>query len=194
MINKPVLENLEDCIAGAKRGDVKSFEAIASYYQSYAYAIAFRFLYCEEDAEEIVQESFIRVWQNIAAFDESCKFTTWLYRIVVNLCYDKARSEKRRNKLFTSTRLASPELAQRGDNSLEKELTDKEMIELIKTTAGGLSDKQRMIFLLRDIENLSVREVSEITQMSESSIKTNLCYARKTIRKRIMQLETFHEL
>ncbi len=194
MKNKPVLENFEEYIAGAKRGNAKSFEAIVSYYQSYAYAIAFRFLYCEEDAEEIVQESFIRVWHNIATFDESCKFTTWLYRIVVNLCYDRAKSEKKRNKLFMRTHLASPELAQRGESSLEKELADKEMIELIITTADGLSDKQRMIFLLRDIENLSVREVSEITRMSESSIKTNLCYARKTIRKRIMQLESSNEL
>jgi RNA polymerase sigma-70 factor (ECF subfamily) len=194
MKNKPVLENLEQCITGAKSGDIKAFEAIVSYYQSYVYAIAYRFLYNKEDAEEIVQESFIRVWKSIATFDEECKFTTWLYRIVVNLCYDKAKSEKRRNRLFTRTYLASSELAQRGDNSLEKEFIDKEMIELIKTTAGGLSDKRRMIFLLRDIENLSVREVSEITRMSESAIKTNLCFARRSIREQIMKLENFNDL
>lgn len=194
MKNKPVLENLEQCITSAKSGDVKAFEAIVSYYQSYVYAIAYRFLYNEEDAEEIVQESFIRIWKSIAKFDEECKFTTWLYRIVVNLCYDKAKSEKRRNRLFTRTYLASSELARRGDGSLEKEFTDKEMAELIKTTADGLSDKQRVIFVLRDIENLSTREVSEITRMSESSIKTNLCFARRSIREQIMKLENFNDL
>jgi RNA polymerase sigma-70 factor (ECF subfamily) len=194
MKNKPVLKNLEECIAGAKSGDVKAFEAIVSHYQSYVYAIAARFLCNETDAEEIVQESYVRLWKSIAKFDEGCKFTTWLYKIVVNLCLDKTKSEKRRNKLFVKMNPESSEILQKSNDSLEEEYTDKEMIELIKTIADGLSNKQRMIFLLRDIEDLSVREVSEITRMSESSVKTNLCFARRTIRERIMKMENFNDL
>ena len=66
-------------------------------FQSYAYSLAFRLVLNEDNAKDIVQESFIRIWRHISNYDSNILFTTWLYKIVTNLCYDNLKSSKRRN-------------------------------------------------------------------------------------------------
>jgi RNA polymerase sigma-70 factor (ECF subfamily) len=189
MQNSKTIKKLEELIAEAKNGDVHAFRKIVNGYQSYAYAIAFRFLCDEDDAEDIVQESFIRIWNHLQNFDSRMKFTTWMYKIVVNLCYDKAKSNKRRMSLFARLNDNSSQDDYIESANIERELTDKETIALIKQIADGLSEKQRMIFLLRDLQDLTIQEVVDITGMSESAIKTNLFYARQNIRKKLARLE-----
>jgi RNA polymerase sigma-70 factor (ECF subfamily) len=189
MQNSKTIKKLEELIAEAKNGDVHAFRKIVNGYQSYAYAIAFRFLCDEDDAEDIVQESFIRIWNHLQNFDSRMKFTTWMYKIVVNLCYDKAKSNKRRMSVFArlNDNFSQDDCIENTD--IERDLTNKETVALIKHIADGLSEKQRMIFLLRDIQDLTIEEVAVITGMSDAAIKTNLFFARKNIRKKIARLE-----
>jgi len=186
--NKPS-DVLVKLIEDAQKGDVTAFEEIVRYHQSYAYAIAFRFFCDEDDAEDVVQESFIRIWNHLKNFDPKMKFTTWMYKIVVNLCYDKAKSNKRRMSVFARLNDNSSKDDYIESTNLERDLTNKETAALIKHIADGLSEKQRMIFLLRDIQDLNIEEVGEITGMSESAIKTNLFYARQNIKKKLAKLE-----
>jgi RNA polymerase sigma-70 factor (ECF subfamily) len=185
--NKPV-ESLEKLIEDAQKGNVTAFEKIVKYHQSYIYAIAFRFLCDEDDAEDVVQESFIRIWNHLKVFDPSMKFTTWMYKIVVNLCYDKAKSNKRRIRVFSRLNNNSFKEDCIDSTDMEQELMNKEIAVLIKSIADGLSEKQRMIFLLRDFQDLTIQEVVDITGMSESGIKTNLFFARQNIRKKLAKL------
>ncbi|MCX6122568.1 MAG: RNA polymerase sigma factor [Ignavibacteriales bacterium] len=186
--NKPA-ESLEKLIEDAQKGNVTAFEKIVKYHQSYIYAIAFRFLCDEDDAEDVVQESFIRIWNHLNVFDPNMKFTTWMYKIVVNLCYDKAKSNKRRIKVFSRLNNNSLKEDCIDSTDMEQELMNKEIAVLIKSIADGLSEKQRMIFLLRDFQDLTIQEVVDITGMSESGIKTNLFFARQNIRKKLAMLE-----
>ena len=186
--NKPS-DVLVKLIEDAQKGDVTAFEEIVRYHQSYAYAIAFRFFCDEDDAEDVVQESFIRIWNHLQDFDPKMKFTTWMYKIVVNLCYDKAKSNKRRMSVFARLNDNSSKDDYIESTNLERDLTNKETAALIKHIADGLSEKQRMIFLLRDIQELTIEEVAVITGMSDAAIKTNLFFARKNIRKKIARLE-----
>jgi RNA polymerase sigma-70 factor (ECF subfamily) len=186
--NKPA-ESLEKLIEDAQKGNVTAFEKIVKYHQSYAYAIAFRFLCDEDDAEDVVQESFIRIWNHLQDFDSRMKFTTWMYKIVVNLCYDKAKSNKRRARVFERLDTYSSQENCIVKRNVEEEFTNKETVELIKYFADGLSEKQRMIFLLRDIQDLTIEEVAVITGMSDSAIKTNLFFARQNIKKKLARLE-----
>jgi RNA polymerase sigma-70 factor (ECF subfamily) len=190
MQNKKLAESPEKLIEEAQKGDVTAFEKIVRYHQSYVYAIAFRFLCDEDDAEDVVQESFIRIWNHLLDFDLSMKFTTWMYKIVVNLCYDKTKSNKRRMSVFSKFNDNSSKDKCIENIDLERDLTNKETAALIKSVADGLSEKQRMIFLLRDVQDLSIQEVADITGMSEAAIKTNLFYARQNIRKKLARLET----
>jgi RNA polymerase sigma-70 factor (ECF subfamily) len=186
--NKPA-DVLVQLIEDAQKGDVTAFGKIVRDHQSYAYAIAFRFFCDEDDAEDVVQESFIRIWNHLQDFDSSMKFTTWMYKIVVNLCYDKAKSNKRRMSVFARLNDNSSQDDYIESTNIEQDLTNKETAALIKRIADGLSEKQRMIFLLRDIQDLTIEEVAGITGMSDSAIKTNLFFARQNIRKKLARLE-----
>ena len=174
-------------IEDAQKGEISAFEKIVNYHQWYAYAIAFRFFGDEDDAEDIVQESFIRIWHHMQDFDQRMKFTTWMYKIVVNLCYDKAKSNKRRTSMFARFNSSTDDRIENTD--IDQELTNKEAAALINHAAEGLSEKQRMIFLLRDIQELTIEEVTVITGMSISAIKTNLFFARQNIKKKLARLE-----
>jgi len=189
MMNNNMVDSLELLIEEAQKGDIPAFEKIVKSHQSYAYAIAFRFVCDEDDAEDIVQESFIRIWKHLQDFDPGMKFTTWMYRIVINLCYDRIKINKRRMRMFArlNSKFSIEDCIDKLD--LEQELSNKDMAALIKSLADGLSDKQRMIFLLRDLQDLTIDEVADITGMSESAIKTNLFYARQSIRKKLATAE-----
>jgi RNA polymerase sigma-70 factor (ECF subfamily) len=189
MQNNKTVEKLEELIAEAKNGNVNAFRKIVNEHQSYAYAVAFRFFCDEDDAEDVVQESFIRIWNHLKDFDPKMKFTTWMYKIVVNLCYDKAKSNKRRMSVFARLNDNSSKDDYIENTDIERDLTNKETAALIKRIADGLSEKQRMIFLLRDIQDLTIEEVAGITGMSDSAIKTNLFFARQNIKKKLARLE-----
>jgi RNA polymerase sigma-70 factor, ECF subfamily len=180
---------LEKLIEDAKDGNVYAFGKIVKCHQSYAYAIAFRFLCDEDDAEDVVQESFIRIWNHLHDFDPRKTFTTWMYKIVVNLCYDKAKSNKRRMSIFTRSSDNSSIVDCIDNIDIEQKVTNKETVALIKLIADGLSEQQRIIFLLRDLQDLTIQEVVDITGMSESAIKTNLFFARRNIRKKLAKLK-----
>lgn len=154
-------------------------------YQAYAFSVAFRAVCDEEDAKDIVQESFIRVWNNIHRYDESVKFTTWLYRIVTNLCIDLLRSGNRRRCQPLEGMSAALLSCSDPESDPERLYSNAELGAMIGTLMDDLPPKQRMIFLLRDLENLSIKEVCDILHLSEGSVKTNLVYARRYIRRRL---------
>jgi RNA polymerase sigma-70 factor, ECF subfamily len=189
MQNTTTAEILEERIQEAKNGDAHAFTQIVHDHQAYAYALAYRFLCHESDAEDVVQESFIKIWKHLPDFDPKTKFTTWMYRIVVNVCYDKLKSNKRRNRIIEQFDSESFESKCAGESHIDKIFMEKEIAEFIQYFAGELSEKQRMIFLLRDMQELSIEEVGSITGMSVSSIKSNLFSARQNIRKKLVKLE-----
>jgi RNA polymerase sigma factor, sigma-70 family len=160
-------------------GDSTAFRAVMEEYQSYAFAVAFRFLSDEEDAKDVVQDSFISVWKNFPRYNTAIKFTTWLYSIVTNRCYDKLRSRRTRNTTADPSLLASLV----SDQNPEREYTNAELSRLIETLTEKLPSKQKMIFVLRDLQGLSIAEVCGVLQISEASVKTNLVYARRHLRE-----------
>ena len=89
-----------ETIIRCKSGDMSAFQSLVEEYQIYAYKLAFRLLCSEDEAKDVVQESFIRVWRHIQKYDLRSKFTTWLYKIVTNLCYDHLKARNRRTRIF----------------------------------------------------------------------------------------------
>jgi RNA polymerase sigma-70 factor, ECF subfamily len=176
---------LNEIIDRCNHGDLSAYRAIVEEYQGYAYAVAFRVICDEEDAKDIVQETFIRVWNNLNRYDPKVKFTTWLYTIVTNLCYDKLRSRKRKQTVLMNeadiSMIASTEI----NENPEKLLTNNELAPIIETLTEELPPKQKMIFVLRDLQGLHIQEVCEILHLSKSSVKTNLVYARKYLRQKL---------
>lgn len=96
-----------DIILKAKKGDLGAFDRLVRQYQSFVFSLAVRFLCDDDEAQDIVQESFVRVWKHFDRYDPAQKFTTWLYKIATNLCLDRLRAVKREYLIFSSNKLGS---------------------------------------------------------------------------------------
>ncbi len=182
-------ETTLDIIERCKQDDKDAFRELVEANQSYAFSLAFRMLCNEDDAKEVVQDSFIRVWRHISKYKKEIKFTTWLYKIVLNLCYDKIDSIKRRRQLFQSEEETSKFLLTANETDIEREFTNRELASCIKGLSEKLSAKQQAVFVLRDLQGLETNEISEILDMPLKNIKSNLCLARKEIREKLIKLK-----
>ncbi len=183
-------EELLELIRKAQKGDLYAFETVLKNYQYYAYTIAFRALTNDDDAKDVVQECFIRIWKSLGSYNNKVKFTTWMYKIVINLCYDKLR---RRKTEYERNEVLDEQLVSSEENP-ERLLSNKEQAEIIKHISDGLPEKQRMIYVLRDLEELTTDEVSQILEMSVESVKANLSIARKAIRTKLIKWRITDEL
>ena len=169
------------------QGDLSAFRRLVERHQSYVYGLAFRSLLHKQEAEDIVQDTFIKVWLNLRYFDFRGKFSTWVYRIVVNLCIDRLKRKNRFALYYMTSLDKNPGWMNQQDEM--KKLEEKDFVEHIKILADHLSPKQRMVFILRDLHDLSVEEVSQVMQITEGSVKTNLYHARNAIRLNLIKTE-----
>ena len=171
--------NIYDDLLLSMAGDMVAYGRVVRGTQAYALRLARRLLGQTEEAQDVVQEAFIRVWNNLSRFDKDQKFSTWLYTIVSNLCMDRLRARQRQEARFVKMDTDSGVLA----SSSGEELATKELAEIVVRIARQLPPQQQLVFTLRDIEDLSVDEVVRITRLSASKIKANLYYARRAVRE-----------
>jgi RNA polymerase sigma-70 factor (ECF subfamily) len=172
---------------GIRSGDTAAFEELVRQNQPYAYSLAVRMLGNEQEAEDAVQEAFIRVWRSIDRYDPRVRFTTWLYRIVTNHCLDHLRSRRRRNWVPISDdgdERNDVELQAGCDPSVQS--SGEDLFSIIRKLADVLPETQRTVFVLRDLQDLSIQEVCSITGLSQGSVKTNLHYARRKLREHLI--------
>ena len=169
-------------ITPVKKGDKVAFEMLMDVCYGYVERLTVRILRKKEDAEEAIQNTFVKLWQSLQSYDEKQKFSTWLYRIAVNASLDILRREQR----FAGRR-------EEMNRSEGKELTpppdvvllEKETEEVLRDLSGILTPKQRAVFVLRDLERVPTEEVAEVLQMTSDQVKSNLYHARKKIREKI---------
>ncbi len=171
--------SIYDDILRSKSGDTVAYGRIVRATRSYALRLAYRLLGRKEEAEDIAQEAFIRIWNNLSRFDHQKKFTTWLYTIVSNLCMDRLRARQREEARFERMNPGSADAA----SADVVDLSAKELAEIVVSIARRLPPQQRLVFTLRDIEDLSVGEVEAITRLPARIVKANLYYARRAVRE-----------
>lgn len=161
------------------------FKTWMEKYYHYGFRLAMGILGNEEEARDTVQDGFVRVWQNIDRYRNDTPFSTWFYRIIVNICYDRLRKMKQ-NQAYVNYQASNSTLANHAeDHSVHFD----DGLQLLKKLSDNLSEKQKTVFVLRDLEDLSVEEVSAITSMHPDQIKTNLYHARKAMREMLIQMK-----
>jgi RNA polymerase sigma-70 factor (ECF subfamily) len=166
-------------IQKAIEGDTVAFRQIVEQHQGFAYTVSYRMVSNEEDAEDIVQEAFIRLWNNLHKYKPEVKLSTWLYKIITNLCLDylkSARIKQKKNRVAMST-----EINMNSISGADDMVNANELHTVIQEAASSLTPAQKAVFVLRDLQQLTVEEVSEILSMTDGNIKSNLYYARQHV-------------
>jgi len=190
-MNPPL--DTHDLLLRSRGGDMDAFRQLVEHYQGYASALAIRLLRDSDEADEAVQDAFIRVWKHLPDYDPGSKFTTWLYTIVTNLCYDQLRARKRSRRVFVSAGeevLASVPSTAREPGTIMEE---KGLVREIEQLTDELPPQQRIVFVLRDLQDLEISEVAEITGLQRGAVRTNLFLARRKIRERLEMMNEDHE-
>ncbi len=168
-----------------KRGHKNGISDLMKYTMTDAMTIAKNILLNENEVQDAVQEAYIKVWQNIDSFNQDKgAFLSWFFRIVHNECIDR----NRKGRFFQNSE--DIDNIRITDKSNEDRLHFKLLKSRALKIATTIPAKQRQVFLLRDIMALSINEVSDLTGMSEGSVKTNLYLARKRIRE-VLQKEKY---
>jgi RNA polymerase sigma-70 factor, ECF subfamily len=140
-----------------------------------------------EEARDVVQVTFFRVWESRRKFDDRWSPNTWVYRIASNLAIDHLRSRKSRERSQEPVRQHLRQVADtRASRDLSR-LQQSEVAAIFRDLSAGLSEKQRMVFLLREVEGLSSPEVAEILDCRESTVRNHLFNARKYLRKELLE-------
>lgn len=169
-----------------KEGNKTAFKYLVEEYQKYAFNLAFRVLCNEEDAKDVVQESFIKIWKNIQRYDQELKFTTWMYKIVIHTAIDKQRSLRERGTVSLDE--ISNTMAALEHDGPEARLNNEQLGKVIESISAELPEKQRLVFILRDIQGMESREVETILDLNETSVKSNLYHARQIVRKKLEKI------
>lgn len=171
-------------IEKARNGDTRAFRILVERYQAMLYSLACRFL-GKDEAEDVVQEVFIRLWKNFHRYRPEIKLTTWLYRIGTNLCLDYLKSGHHKSRL---NRVDINETHTVLDPATpDRQLENHELMQYVLKIADSLTPRQQAVFVLRDMEGLSSKEVCEILSMKSGNVKSNLYYARLKMNEKLKQ-------
>jgi RNA polymerase sigma-70 factor (ECF subfamily) len=196
-IEQPVSDELA-LVQKAKAGDVASFEELVKRYDRNVFRIAQHITQNREDAEDVVQDAFLKAYSNLHQFQGQSKFYTWLVRIAVNEALMKLR--RRRPERMVSL----DEDVKTEDDSLPREVADwspnpeqqytqAELRDILTKTIQGLPATFRTVFVLRDVEGLSTEETAEALELSVPAVKSRLLRARLQLRERLNRYFKRHE-
>jgi RNA polymerase sigma-70 factor, ECF subfamily len=169
-------EIIEQC----RKGNLQDFRKLVEKAYPFAFSVAFRMMGDAEISGDIVQETMITIWKTIGKIKSAESFKAWMYRIVVNKCYDEMRRKKRSPEFIVDEATWS-KLSEKVYENQGSDLENSEMAELIAAMTEKLSPRQKAVFVLADIEEMSNEEISFITGISRLNVKANLHYARKSI-------------
>jgi RNA polymerase sigma-70 factor (ECF subfamily) len=177
-------QELLDIIKKAQEGDQEAFQKIVQRYKAQVAGIAYRMIGDYEDAKDISQMVFVKIYQNLNRFDTSKKLSTWLYRITINASIDFIR--KFRKHKFEVLDNVIGQLKEKK-NDVEK-VYQRGLVRLaINEALDGLNPKQRSVFVLRDLEGLDIKEVAQITGMPQATVRWYLHRARAKLRDELIK-------
>jgi len=169
------------------KGDMSALGDIARKHQDKVLSLSYRVLGDWHRAEDVAQETFLRVYRAANHYKPKAKFTTWLYRIVINLCFDEQR--KRAKAVAPLEDVDPAVLAESDCNAAER----KEVVKSVKTAVNELPERQRLVVILHRYDGLSHTEIAEVTGWTTSAVESLLVRAYANLREKLKKIKYFDE-
>ncbi len=180
-------------IRSAQRGDQDAFEQLVRAHDQNVLRMAFNVLHSQEDARDVYQEAFLRVHRNLPKFRFDCSFSTWLYRIVANLCLDQIRRRKVRKEESPSVDTRSGEVdrfqfvpEERANVDPQRQLMSAEVNSRIQEVLGQLTPRERIVFEMRHYQGMRLRAIGEALGVTEEAAKNCLFRATQKMRSALV--------
>lgn len=177
-------------VSKAQRGDAEAFGELVQRYQNKIYRLAKHITQNDEDAEDVLQETFLKAYEHLDTFQGNSKFYTWIVRIAVNESLMKLRKRKGDRVISldepvdTGEEMVNREIAVWEDNP-EQRYSQEEMRQILDEAVESLKPDFRTVFVLRDIEELSTEETAETLGISIPAVKSRLLRARLALREKL---------
>lgn len=171
----------------AQEGDREAFQTLVERYQEKVYSICYGKVKDEQDAKDVSQDVFVKIFRYIENFNQESSFYTWLYRITVNTCIDYLRKQSRRKEVDYDDTIQTDEEVEGNELLMpsklginpDKELGRKELRKKMLEALDTLSEKHRTILTLREVEGLSYKEMAEVLEISKGTVMSRLYHARQ---------------
>ncbi len=182
-------------IRRAAQGDAAAFDCLVEQFTPRVYALAYRMIGNAEDAQDIAQEAFVRVYHALPRYKGEAAFSTWLYRIVTNVCYDELKRRRRRPAPFTD--MESDDGDSRvetlaGGESPEEAALRLERQRAVQAAIATLPEHFRLVLVLYDLQGCSYQEIADILKQNVGTVKSRLNRARNLLREKLQdQRELF---
>ena len=189
-----------DVVQRARAGDHAAFRVLVERYQGRAYRLALRVLRDEDQARDVVQDAFLKVYGSLDRFEGRSGFYTWLYRIVMNLCIDRKRRDRSDREVewdeqMPGGSLADPAGADPAQSGPEAEALSSELRTLVARAIAALPEDARRAIQLREIDGLSYKEIAEALGIPKGTVMSRLYYARRRLQEALRAdgVEPFEE-
>ena len=174
----------KELIRRASRGDQSAFEALVDRWQKPVYHQALRMLNSPEDAADVTQEVFLKLWRSLPSFRGDSALSTWLYRLTDNAAIDLLRREKkRRGDLSLDDGENPPPLPADGAPSPQEQAERREQQEVVAAALAQLSAEHRRVLVLRELDGLSYNEIGQLLDLASGTVKSRIARARLALAK-----------
>ena len=177
----------EELVARSIGGDADSFNQLVERWQRQIYALAYRHIGRQEDARDVCQETFLRAYRGLGGFRGQAKFSSWLYRITINLCRDWVRRERRAPVVQPPEDSDLMELAaaRAPSESIEDQVGRRDLTRAVERAMALLPEEQRTAILLKEYEGLTFQEIADVVGCPLSTVKTRLYQGLTVLRREL---------
>jgi RNA polymerase sigma-70 factor (ECF subfamily) len=175
----------EELVARSMRGDADSFNELVVRWERPIYALAYRTIGREEDARDVCQETFLRAFRALPAFRGQAKFSSWLYRIALNLCRDWMRRDRRASVVQAAEETELMELAAAvaPSESIEDVVARNDLSRRVERLMAALPEEQRTAIILKEYHGLTFQEIADLVGCPLSTVKTRVYQGLSVIRR-----------
>jgi RNA polymerase sigma-70 factor (ECF subfamily) len=179
----------EELVARAQGGDIDSFNQLIVRWERPIYALAYRVIGREEDARDVCQDAFLRAYRALPGFKGQAKFSSWLYRIALNLCRDWIRRQRRAPVSQLPEDIDATELAAETGpvESIEDLVARRELSAIVEAAMSELSEEQRTAIILKEYHGMTFQEIADMQGCPLSTVKTRLYQGLSLLRRRLEQ-------